>query len=161
VIRINGNQLVESAATYTTVASAAARKGTSTTSPIRTLIFNLGQGVSGQGDATDSSSGAAVLGIGYGLLYDINNVAFENYCLVLRTGDVNVSSTITSADIIYLVNYVFKSMAAPLPCAAAGDVNCSANVTSSDIIYLVNYTFKGGALPCDVCYLIPGTWSCP
>jgi hypothetical protein len=44
---------------------------------------------------------------------------------------------------------------------AAGDVNCNGAVTSSDVIYLVNYVFKGGVPPCDVCTLIPGTWSCP
>ena len=26
---------------------------------------------------------------------------------------------------------------------------------------LVNSVLKGGALPCDVCTLIPVTWSCP
>jgi hypothetical protein len=82
-------------------------------------------------------------------------------CPVTTTGDVNDNGTITSADIIYLVNYVFKGGAAPLPCAASGDVNCSGTITSADIIYLVNYVFKGGTPPCDVCTLVPATWSCP
>lgn len=82
-------------------------------------------------------------------------------CPVAQTGDVNLSTTLTSGDIIYLVNYVFKSGVDPLPCIAAGDVNCSVSVTSADIIYMVNHVFKSGALPCDVCSLIPGSWSCP
>jgi hypothetical protein len=82
-------------------------------------------------------------------------------CAILNTGDVNVSGTITSADVITLVNYVFKGGADPLPCAASGDVNCSGTVTSADIIYLVGFVFKGGPAPCDVCTMIPGTWSCP
>ena len=49
---------------------------------------------------------------------------------------------------------------APLPCPAAGDVNCNGANTSADIIFLVNHVFKGGPLPCDVCTLVPGTWSC-
>lgn len=82
-------------------------------------------------------------------------------CLVVTTGDVNVSGSITSADIIVLVNFVFKGGPDPEPCPAAGDVNCSGGVTSADIITLVNFVFKGGAAPCDVCAIIPSEWTCP
>ena len=82
-------------------------------------------------------------------------------CAITLSGDVNNNGTITSADIIYLVNYVFKGGAAPLPCAANGDVNCSGTITSADIIYLVNYVFKGGAAPCNICTIVPSMWSCP
>jgi hypothetical protein len=74
----------------------------------------------------------------------------------LMTGDVNVSASLTSADIIYLVNYVFKSGPQPLPVVQSGDVNCSGSpaapgITSADIIYLVNHVFKGGPVPCNRC----------
>jgi len=82
-------------------------------------------------------------------------------CPIDVTGDVNVDGVITSADIIALVAYVYKGGAPPLPCEAAGDANCSGSVTSADIIYLVTHVFKGGDPPCDVCTLIPGTWTCP
>lgn len=82
-------------------------------------------------------------------------------CLVVNTGDVDTTGAITSADIIALVNYVFKSGAPPKPCAGAGDVNCSGEVTSADIIYMVNHVFKSGPEPCNVCALIPDTWTCP
>jgi hypothetical protein len=83
-------------------------------------------------------------------------------CPIAMTGDANASGIVSSADIIYLVNFVLKAEPAPIPCAATGDVNCSGGVVStSDIIYLVNSVFKGGTPPCDVCALIPGTWSCP
>lgn len=72
-------------------------------------------------------------------------------CAIVVDGDVNASGTITSADIIAMVNYVFKGGAAPLPCAANGDVNCNGSVTSADVIALVNFVFKGGAKPCDIC----------
>jgi hypothetical protein len=84
-----------------------------------------------------------------------------NVVVVDVTGDVNLSGSITSADIIGLVNYVFKSGAEPQPCVGAGDVNCSGTVTSADIIGLVNFVFKSGTPPCDVCTLIPATWTCP
>lgn len=65
------------------------------------------------------------------------------------SGDVNADGTITSADIIYMVNYVFKG-GAPAVIPGHSDVNCDGVTTSADIIYLVNYVFKGGAGPCSV-----------
>jgi hypothetical protein len=44
---------------------------------------------------------------------------------------------------------------------ANGDVNCSSAVTAADIIYMVQHVFKSGPAPCDICTLIPGTWTCP
>ena len=63
-------------------------------------------------------------------------------------GDVNQSAAITSSDLIYMVNYVFKSGPDPLPDRSVGDVNCSGGLGASDIIYLVNHIFKSGAPPC-------------
>jgi hypothetical protein len=82
-------------------------------------------------------------------------------CPVAMTGDVNGNGSLTSADVIALVNYVFKGGAEPQPCAIVGDVNCSSSITSADIIYMVNYVFKSGAAPCDACTTWPGTWECP
>jgi dockerin type I repeat protein len=70
--------------------------------------------------------------------------AFGPACL---KGDVNKSGTINSADIIYLVNFVFKAGAAPLCSPSQGDVNCNGVTNSADIIYLVNFVFKGGPGP--------------
>jgi hypothetical protein len=76
-------------------------------------------------------------------------------------GDADASGTLTSADVIYLVNYVFKGGPLPLPCAGAGDANCDGGVNASDIITVVNHLFKGYILSCDVCPLIwNGTWEC-
>jgi len=102
------------------------------------------------------------------LMLDVDRLAWDPNivtCIVLRTGDVNSESgscVITSADIIYMVNFVFKGGPGPLPCVAAGDVNCDGQPTSADIIHLVNFVFKGGLPPCDVCTLVAtGAWSCP
>lgn len=62
-------------------------------------------------------------------------------------GDVNISGTINSADIIYLVNFVFKGGAVPKCSPSTGDVNCNGVTNSADIIFLVNYVFKGGPAP--------------
>lgn len=66
-----------------------------------------------------------------------------NYLL----GDVDESGAITSADIVRLVNYVFKSGPPPLPVWEAGDVDLSGTLTAGDIIFLVNFVFKGGPAP--------------
>lgn len=65
-----------------------------------------------------------------------------------KTGDTNFDGVITSADIIHLVNYVFKGGTPPRPVPRSGDVDCSGAITSADIIGLVNYVFKGGTAPC-------------
>jgi len=82
--------------------------------------------------------------------YDIVTIKYVP-CAIDVSGDVNVSGTITSADIIHAVNYVFKGGPPPLPCEANGDVNCSGACTSADVIYLVNHVFKGDDSPCDAC----------
>jgi uncharacterized Ntn-hydrolase superfamily protein len=68
--------------------------------------------------------------------------------LYFLCGDTNADGVHTSADIIGLVNYVFKSGLPPLPVPQAGDVNRSGTLTSADIISLVNFVFKSGTPPC-------------
>ena len=71
-----------------------------------------------------------------------------------------MTGTITTADVIWLVNFVFRGLAAPLPCTANGDIHCSGSVTSADIIYLVGHIFKGQAPPCDICNESPIGHTC-
>jgi hypothetical protein len=73
-------------------------------------------------------------------------------CAIYTVADVNSSGAVTSADIIYLVNYVFKGGPCPLPCCANGNINCDDVVSSADVIRLVNYVFKSGIPPCDICH---------
>ena len=61
------------------------------------------------------------------------------------SGDTNADGVITSADVILLVNHIFRG--GTLPCNDTGDANCDGLVTSADAIYLVNYVFKGGPAP--------------
>ncbi len=68
-----------------------------------------------------------------------------------KTGDINENGLFTSADIVLLVSYIFKSGPPPQPVAAAGDANCDDTVTAADVIRLVNHIFKGGSPPCDAC----------
>lgn len=66
---------------------------------------------------------------------------------IYMRGDVNVDGVINSADIVYLINYLFISGPAPDP-LGAGDANCDGMINSADIVYLINYLFVGGPPPC-------------
>ena len=67
---------------------------------------------------------------------------------VFQYGDANGDGETTIADVVYIVNYAFKSGPAPEPIRAA-DVNCDDIVDIVDAVYLVNYLFKGGPRPAD------------
>ena len=84
------------------------------------------------------------------------------FCPLLASpGDVNINGGVTSADLIWMISYMFKGGNEPIPCVAAGDFNCDVRVTAADIIVLVNFVFKSGPPPCDDCpQIINGTWAC-
>jgi hypothetical protein len=61
-------------------------------------------------------------------------------------GDVNLDGQLSVADVVYLVNYLFKGGPAPQLFIVA-DVNRDGKLTISDAVYLINYLFKGGPAP--------------
>jgi len=61
-------------------------------------------------------------------------------------GDANADGVINSADVVYLIDYLFKGGPPPEP-LEAGDVNCDQIINSADVVYLINYLFKGGPPP--------------
>jgi hypothetical protein len=61
-------------------------------------------------------------------------------------GDANGDGLINSADVSYLINYLFVNGPAPNP-LGAGDANCDGNINSADVAYLINYLFVGGPPP--------------
>jgi hypothetical protein len=64
-------------------------------------------------------------------------------------GDANGDGLVDPADVVYLINYLFRNGAAPDP-LAAGDANCDGTVGPADVVYLINYLFRGGDPPgCD------------
>ena len=65
---------------------------------------------------------------------------------ILIVGDVTKDGFINLSDVVFLVNYVFRSGAAPSP-QYLGNVNGDGDVNLGDIIYLVNFIFKGGPPP--------------
>jgi hypothetical protein len=61
-------------------------------------------------------------------------------------GDVTGDLVVDIADVIYLINYLYKFGPAPDP-PERGDVNHDGEVTLADIVYLINYLYKGGNPP--------------
>jgi hypothetical protein len=61
-------------------------------------------------------------------------------------GDVNGDGVINSADVAYLINYLFVGGPVPQP-YQAGDANCDGIINSADVAYLINYLFVGGPTP--------------
>jgi hypothetical protein len=82
---------------------------------------------------TDTSTGTLTLG------YQYNPQVF----------DPNGDNTTSSADIFYLVNYLFLNGPAPQGPGGvlSGDANGDGVISSADIFYLVNYLFLGGQKP--------------
>jgi bacillopeptidase F len=61
-------------------------------------------------------------------------------------GDANDDRLVDVADIIYLINYLYKNGPVPNHMVAA-DANADCVVDVSDVIYLINYLYKGGPAP--------------
>lgn len=61
-------------------------------------------------------------------------------------GDANGDQTIDVGDVVYLVNYLYRSGSAPDP-LWTGDANCDLVTNVGDIVYLINYLYRGGAPP--------------
>lgn len=64
-----------------------------------------------------------------------------------KPGDVNGTGAVNLADLIYLVNFVFKGGAEPNPICRGNANGSSGYPNLSDLIYLVNFVFKGGPEP--------------
>jgi hypothetical protein len=63
--------------------------------------------------------------------------------------DVNKDGKFDVADVIYLVNYLFKGGPKPIEFVDQGDCNNDGNTNVTDVIFMVNNRFKGGPFPID------------
>jgi len=63
-----------------------------------------------------------------------------------RLGELNGDGYINGADVVFLINYLYKSGTAPDPLELA-DVNCDGVVNAGDVVFLINYLFKNGPPP--------------
>jgi hypothetical protein len=65
-------------------------------------------------------------------------------------GDANGDEKPDMADLVFLVNYVFKEGPAPFP-LGSGDPNNDCRVDVFDIVYMLKYFFRGGPAPLKGC----------
>jgi len=61
-------------------------------------------------------------------------------------GDASGDGVIDPADVVYLINYLFRNGTAPDP-LATGDANCDGLVDPADVVFLINYLFRNGDPP--------------
>ncbi len=61
-------------------------------------------------------------------------------------GDANYDELVNILDVVFLINYKYKSGPAPLYLDAA-DVNNDLAINILDIVYLINFKYKGGPVP--------------
>ncbi|MFQ6031678.1 MAG: S8 family serine peptidase [Candidatus Zixiibacteriota bacterium] len=60
-------------------------------------------------------------------------------------GDANGDSLANTADVVYLLNYLFLGGPPPDP-LSAGDPNGDCVINAADIVYMINYLFSGGPI---------------
>lgn len=63
------------------------------------------------------------------------------------SGDANGDQLLDLADVVFLINYLYKSGTAPSP-LQAGDASCDGKIDLADVVYVINYLFKEGPHPC-------------
>jgi len=62
------------------------------------------------------------------------------------TGDTNEDGLVDIGDVVFLINYLYKSGPPSNPLALS-DVNGDCLTDIGDVVYLINYLFKGGLQP--------------
>ena len=66
-------------------------------------------------------------------------------------GDANNDGSINVADVIYIINYIFRGGPPPQSQLCVGDVNTDGSVSIADAVCLINFVFKSGSPPLDGC----------
>ena len=67
---------------------------------------------------------------------------FQTY----KKGDATGDGIVDVADVVFLLNYLYKGGGAPNP-LGRGDANTDGIVDVADVVYLLNYLYKGGPAP--------------
>jgi Zn-dependent M28 family amino/carboxypeptidase len=67
-----------------------------------------------------------------------------------KIGDPTMNGEIDIADVLYLINYLYKAGPSPDP-LQTGDVTCNGQVNIDDVIFLINYLYKNGSAPPGSC----------
>lgn len=71
------------------------------------------------------------------------------YCFSMEfseRGDATGDGVVNIADVIYMINYLYRSGPPPVS-FEAGDANCDDDHSLLDIVFLINYLYRGGPPP--------------
>ena len=68
-------------------------------------------------------------------------------------GDATADGLVDIADLVYLINYLYRFNVPPDP-LQAGDANCDVEINLGDLVYLIVYLYRGGPQPVG-CYYGP------
>jgi C1A family cysteine protease len=81
--------------------------------------------------------------------WNVDDIQISAYEYTSAGGDVNNDGQINTADVVYLINYLFISGPAPEcnPVTACGDLNKDGEININDVVYLINYLFISGPPP--------------
>jgi C1A family cysteine protease len=81
--------------------------------------------------------------------WNIDDIQITGFQPIGTCGDADANGEINVGDVIYLLNYLFKSGDPPAcqPITICGDVNLDEVVDLGDALYLLNYLYKGGPAP--------------
>ncbi len=82
-----------------------------------------------------------------GLVYAFNTLASGP---LYTCGDADGNESVSIADAVYIIQFIFGGGPAPDPPEAA-DCDCSGTVSIGDAVYLINFIFGGGPAPCAGC----------
>jgi hypothetical protein len=92
------------------------------------------------------SLGQVAVGQGTSPSFGINQGFWQENLSGFVRGDCNGDGVVGPADVVYLLNYLFRAGPAPDP-LWVGDCNCNDIVGPEDIVFLINYLFRGGPVP--------------
>jgi hypothetical protein len=66
---------------------------------------------------------------------------------VFQSGDANDDGVVDVADVVYIINYLYRQGEEPKP-RESGDASCDGIVDVADLIWLVGYLYRAGPSPC-------------
>jgi hypothetical protein len=62
-------------------------------------------------------------------------------------GDANADTKINLKDVSYIINYLYRGGASPIPDKYIVDVNSDGKLNLLDVSYIINYLYRGGSAP--------------
>ena len=76
---------------------------------------------------------------------EYNQVHLDSLVDMVMCGNYNRDNTVSVVDIVYFINYLFRS--GPEPWMYMGDCNSDGELSISDAVCMIHYVFKGGERP--------------